>query len=139
MNQIKPEVAVLLQAIAEGRQMQVVSVLPPPEKPAWTDLTGMECLHLISTGQAMRVRVKPNPKEFTCLVPTPVAEALEVGSCYYIPDFYSDALYLASRWHNDETDRLRLKRGLIHLTAANAVEHTQALIAGTKQQPPKHE
>ena len=139
MNQIKPEVAILLQAIAEGKQMQVVYVLPPTEKPVWTDLTGMECLHLISIGQAMRVRVKPNLKEFTCLVPTPVAEALEVGSCYYIPDILSATLYLGSSWDNDVIDRLRLKRGLIHLTAANAVEHAQALIAGTEQQPPKHE
>ena len=139
MNQIKPEVAILLQAIAEGKQMQVVYVLPPTEKPVWIDISGMECLHLISIGQAMRVRVKPNLKEFTCLVPTPVAEALEVGSCYYIPDLHIDPLYLASRWDNDEVDLLRLKRGLIHLTSANALEHAQALIAGTEQQPPKHE
>lgn len=137
MNQIKPEVAALLLAIAEGKQMQVVYVLPPTEKPVWTNLTGMECLHLISIGQAMRVRVKPNLKEFTCVVPTPVAEALEEGSCYYTPDLHNDTLYYTSRWDNDESDRLRLKRGLIHLTAANAVEHAQALIAGTEQQPPK--
>ena len=137
MNQIKPEVAVLLQAIAEGKQMQEVYVLPPTEKPVWIDISGMECLQLISIGQAMRVRVKPNLKEFTCLVPTPVAEALEVGSCYYMPDFHGDALYRTSRWDNDKADRLRLKRGLIHLTAANAVEHAQALIAGTEQQRPK--
>ena len=137
MNQIKPEVAALLLAIAEGMQMQVVNVPSPTEKSVWTDIPGMDCLRLISIGQAMQVRVKPNLKEFTCVVPTPVAEALEEGSCYYIPDFHSDALYRTSRWDNDETDRLRLKRGLIHLTAANAVEHAQALIAGTEQQPPK--
>ena len=137
MNQIKPEVAALLQAIAEGMQVQVVDTSPLTKEPVWTDISGMDCLHLISIGQAMRVRVKPNLKEFTCVVPTPVAEALEEGSCYYIPDFHSDALYRTSRWDNDETDHLRLKRGLIHLTAANAVEHAQALIAGTEQQPPK--
>lgn len=137
MNQIKPEVAALLQAIAEGMQVQVVDTSPLTKEPVWTDISGMNSLLLISTGQAMRVRVKPNLKEFTCAVPTPVAEALEEGSCYYIPDFHSSALYRTSRWDNDKTDRLRLKRGLIHLTAANAVEHAQALIAGTEQQPPK--
>lgn len=60
--------------------------------------------------------------------PKPVSKALEEGQGYYLPDLTVTRLYYISQWHDTEVDKLRLKRGLVHLTEENAIAHAKALI-----------
>ena len=59
--------------------------------------------------------------------PAPETEAPEVGTPYCVPDMFYGG-YTASIWRNDTTDKARLKAGAVHLSAENAIAHTQASI-----------
>jgi len=61
-------------------------------------------------------------------VPEPVREALRDGTDYWVPSPCFNDFVLFSYWSSDQVDHARLKRGLIHLTEADAVSHAKAMV-----------
>lgn len=64
-------------------------------------------------------------------VPKPESKELICNTLYYIPKPEYKALYTSSCWNNHRIDKLRLERGLIHLTKENAIAHAKAIISLT--------
>lgn len=61
----------------------------------------------------------------------PESKELSYNTIYYMPKpDYAD-LYHSSCWANHKIDKLRLERGLIHLTKENAIAHAKAIISFT--------
>lgn len=62
--------------------------------------------------------------------PKPVSKPLKTGTEYWLvqPDYLNHTMGDSYTWYADANDRLFLKRGLIHLSKENAIEHSKALI-----------
>lgn len=62
--------------------------------------------------------------------PKPVSEPPELGTEYWIADpshgYYATTVPIF--WNDDSQDRIYLKRGLVHVSRENAIEHAKALI-----------
>ena len=58
----------------------------------------------------------------------PVSEPLEDGQRYYICDVSRLIKYREMTWFNDGADRAILERNIIHITAENAIKHTNAML-----------
>ena len=64
-------------------------------------------------------------------VPMPERKELICNTLYYIPNPDHLDLYAFCFWCNNMSDKLRLERGLIHLTKENAIAHAKAIISLT--------
>lgn len=68
-----------------------------------------------------QIRIKPKTRTINgIVVPEPYFGPMETSQEYYMADCDGDRDYRHSVWANDEWDKLRLKRGLIHLSRENA-------------------
>ena len=65
-------------------------------------------------------------------VPEPVREPLECGQVYFIPDLVELRFVQEFSWQGNVSDKLFLRRGLIHLTKEATVIHAEALLSLTK-------
>lgn len=70
-------------------------------------------------------------------VSRPAREPLQSGQIYYTPTFdlnYSECITYI--WTDYDTDKVRLARGLVHLTKEDASLHTKALLSFTTMEDP---
>lgn len=106
----------------------------------WANDTSLEIELLIAQGQWIRTenpcwsagveyRIKPKTITINSIeVPKPESDAPTEGTIYHFPtpnSAYSTNYY---RWENNNTDKLLLKRGMVHLTREAALQHAKALI-----------
>lgn len=60
--------------------------------------------------------------------PTPETEIPVRGTRYYIPSILLDGLVGEFLWTGDELDLLHFERGLVHLSAEEALLHAREMI-----------
>jgi len=65
-------------------------------------------------------------------VPEPERKPLNTDDVYYIAATCDSRMVFSGVWADDSFDRIRLKRGLIHLTEEAAIIHAKALISLTE-------
>lgn len=111
----------ILRAIAEGEAVQYFY------EGEWKDfpLDGIP-------GLPYALRVKPRTiriGEYD--VPEPVRKELNYGEAFYLAAPGVGGFVGRKCWEGDETDKLWLKRGLIHLDEKSAVQHAVALVSLT--------
>jgi hypothetical protein len=86
---------------------------------------------------AAKVWYRRKPKTIRigdCDVPEPLRVAPEVDTEYWVPAItYRDNTTQSFVWADDSSDRILLKRGLVHLTEEAAELHAKALIRLTEQ------
>ncbi len=74
---------------------------------------------------------KPIPKTIKVNgfdVPTPMSEAPEGGSEYFVIDILSDDLVSSIEWEGDFKDNQWLSRGIAHSTESAAIAHAKAML-----------
>lgn len=93
----------------------------------WCELGGMPRWHTY-----LQYRHKPR---FVTIgdrtVPAPVKQALRENERYFCPFVTNINMFYESTWESHKIDIFRLDIGVIHLSKANAIMHTEALIAFT--------
>ena len=97
----------------------------------WVDVSAN-----IIFNENLQYRLKPEPPKTIRIgeydVPEPVREPLEDDKEYWGVDLSATELAWKYTWHNACFCKLRLRRGLIHLTKEAAVIHAKALLSFTK-------
>lgn len=94
----------------------------------WEDADEECVLKVISLGiDPSRIRIKPKTRTVNgIVVPEPYFGTMKEGQRYYYPDCDAEEDYLISAWFNYHDDKSRMERGLVHLTAKNAVAWSKA-------------
>ncbi len=115
--------AEVLRAIADGKEVECYSYLPEAwVQPILSHVNPFNC-------QNAKWRIKPETiKIGNHEFPKPMTEAPEIGSDYYVVNFYYE-LYYPATWSDDKEDIELLERGACHATKEAAIAHTKALIA----------
>ena len=92
------------------------------------------CEYPIHAERIYRAKPAPAPtlsitvNGVTNVVAAPVTEALKQRAYYWMPNPLIGHLTAAATWDDDDVDRERMKRGLIHITEAAARAHAMALV-----------
>ena len=126
---LSPNVIELLRALADGKQIQWRADGPE----GWVDCDADAALAYMAAGHTPALRVKPEFIRFECTVPRPLdcAPPAGVWAIYFIPDLGRESCVSRQVWTGGEADRRVLERGLVHLAAADAYQHADALLRGT--------
>lgn len=86
------------------------------------------CSGRISFSERCEYRRKPVTLTYTVTIPEPLREAPKIGESYYVMDMNEFSLYFLYWWHDDETDRRNLKRGLCFATKEDAIAAAKAMM-----------
>lgn len=120
--------AIILRAIADGKQIQVGRA-----NGTWAGITAQEALsHIIHYSDVLRIKPKTiliNGME----VPEPVQKPLSMNESYFYVCIPRKGDAFESTWVNDAADRYRLKLGVIHTSMESAKAHAEALLSFTQQ------
>lgn len=61
--------------------------------------------------------------------PEMLTTPLLLGEMYYYPNLGSPRFYSKAQWVGSEEDYMRMRRGLVHMSATKAIKHGGILIA----------
>lgn len=120
----------VLEAIFDGREVQYKHL----DNVLWFNLT-KEVVKDITFGRLFNGTFvfrlyRPTKRVDGIEFPKPVSKPLKEGTEYWVarPSYENYSLPNASRWQNDDLDKLYLRRGLIHLYREDAIAHAKALV-----------
>ncbi|WFF39250.1 hypothetical protein LU290_03240 [Moraxella nasibovis] len=116
-----------LQALADGKNLEYRWYNQSDWRPFYSLSNGVS-VEAILRGHFVFRPVQEMITVGDVSFPKPVSEPPKRGSEYYMPAVGRDVFYIPVSWDDDQVDRFRLKRGLIHLSKENAIAHAKALI-----------
>lgn len=126
MKELTP--AELVQAILDGKKVEFRMMSSDTwfELKEWKSVKLGELLDAVWQYRLVQEMVTIGGVNF----PKPVSEPLALGTKYWVaePSYLNHTMGDSYTWCADADDRLFLKRGLIHLSKENAIEHSKALI-----------
>lgn len=122
-----PEV---VQAILANKRVEIRCVIAS-QNDDWEPLNDYEMRIRVLTSGLFMFRLAPATVTVGDVsFPKPESRPLELDDEYWIaePNYTRYATASPNTWKGNSTDNMYLERGLVHLSRADAVAHTEALI-----------